>query len=185
MCFGIYAMKFLKINHYSETCLERPAMRDHLSCQTTHFWQDLHVNITEPVTREHLSWQTTFLWPMGRSFKTGFTVLQKISWHKLDCKFYFSSHDIPVKLICFQGYWLHFWNAEAIIPFCDASLADSKAGVRWSLQPRRRWRYRRCVACSSVTLPVTWSWWWLSQSRPSFQYTKPCWRRSQTTSERS
>ncbi len=51
------------------------AMRDHLSWQTTHFWQkDLHFNITEPATRDHLSWQTTFLWLMGWPFKTGSTV---------------------------------------------------------------------------------------------------------------
>ena len=50
------------------------AMRDHLSWQATHIWQDLHFNITEPVTRDHLSCHTTFLWPMWWSFKTGSTV---------------------------------------------------------------------------------------------------------------
>ncbi len=55
---------------------ETTATRDHLSWQTTHFWQkDLHFSIMKPVTRDHLSWQTTFLWPKGWSFKTGFTVV--------------------------------------------------------------------------------------------------------------
>ncbi len=50
-------------------------MGDHLSWQTTHFWQkDLNFNTTEYVTRDHLSWQTKFLWSMGWSFKTGSTV---------------------------------------------------------------------------------------------------------------
>ncbi len=57
---------------------ETTAMRDHLSWQTTNLCQkDLHFNITEPVTRDHLSSQTTFFWPMGRSFKTGYTVYCK------------------------------------------------------------------------------------------------------------
>ncbi len=55
---------------------ETTAMRDHLSWHTTHFWQDLHFNITEPVTRDHMSWKTTFLWQMGWSFKIGSTASQ-------------------------------------------------------------------------------------------------------------
>ncbi len=52
---------------------ETTATRDHLSWQTTHFWQkDLHSNTTEPVIRHYLSWQTTFFVGNGVVFQDGF-----------------------------------------------------------------------------------------------------------------
>ncbi len=58
---------------------ETTAMRDHLSWQTTHFWQkDLHFSISEPVTRDHRSWWTTFLWQKGWSSKGGSTVQENL-----------------------------------------------------------------------------------------------------------
>ena len=69
---------------------ETTAMRDHLSWQTTHFWQkDLHFHITEPVTRDHLSWQTTF-----------FSVFQESERFYCNCTYLYL---LPLKDYTFQA----------------------------------------------------------------------------------
>ncbi len=88
---------------------ETTALRDHLSWQTTHFWQDLHFNRTEkPVTKDHLSWQTTILWPMGRSFKTGSTVLPSKLCYMMLYSFFAGqtlSHWSVYCSYCFRPDW--------------------------------------------------------------------------------
>ncbi len=68
---------------------ETTAMRDHLSWQTTYFWQkDLHFNITKPATKDHLPWQTTFLGQWG-----------SLSRHVQLCR-----ANCTVAFVIFKGY---------------------------------------------------------------------------------
>ncbi len=51
---------------YSETSLERPLLRDHMSWRTTYSWQKVpHFSTIDPVTKDHRSWETIFYGQWG------------------------------------------------------------------------------------------------------------------------